>query len=150
MISIENRPVNSVESYKQVLRDYPVGSTIHVSILRKGKTITAAVETKAYPEDRALELAYNLFGIRVKALSEKYRRNYRIAAKKGVVSTEVMPQAYLAKIGVEPGDVIRQMDDVAIDTLDAFKKAMIKHRQKETVVFLVQRGEQGYYISVKL
>jgi len=150
LVSIENRSVNSVETYNQVLRDYPVGSTIHISVLRKGKKITAAIETKAYPEDRAVDLAYDLFGIRVEALSKESRRNYRIAAKKGVVISDVMPQAYLAKIGVEPGDVIRQMDDETIETLDDFKKAMIKYRQKETVVFLVQRGEQGYYISVKL
>ncbi len=64
--------------------------------------------------------------------------------------SEVMPQAYLAKIGVEPGDVIRQMDDFNIETLDDFKKAMIRCRQKKTIVILIQRGEQGYYISVKL
>jgi hypothetical protein len=61
-----------------------------------------------------------------------------------------MPQAYLAQIGVEPGDVIRQMDDFTIETLDDFKKAMIRCRQKKTVVLLIQRGDQGYYISVKL
>ena len=150
LLAIEKRPIASIASYNQVLRDYPVESTIHLTVLRRGKKLTVALKTRAYPEERALDLAHNLFGIRVETLSNKNRKAFRINAKTGVMVSDVMPQAYLAKIGVEPGDVIRQMDDFNIETLDDFKKAMIRCRQKKTVVLLVQRGEQGYYISVKL
>ena len=150
LLSIEKRPVSSISSFNLVLRDYPVDSTIHLTVLRRNKKLTIALKTQAYPEERALDLAHHLLGIRVDALSLKNRKAFRISTQKGVMVSEVMPQAYLAKIGVEPGDVIRQMDDFNIETLDDFKKAMIRCRQKRTIVILVQRGEQGYYISVKL
>ena len=150
LLSIEKRPVASIVDYHQVLRDYPVGSTIHITVLRRGKKMTVALETEVFPEDRALDLANSLLGIKVEPLSSKNRDSFRITAKKGVMVANVMPGAYLAKIGVEPGDVIRQMDDIVIETLDDFKKAMVKSRQKKTVVLLIQRGGQGYYISVKL
>ena len=150
LLAIEKRPVSSISSFNLVLRDYPVDSTIHLTVLRRNKKLTIALKTQAYPEERALELAHHLLGIRVDALSLKNRKAFRISIQKGVMVSEVMPQAYLAKIGVEPGDVIRQMDDFNIETLDDFKKAMIRCRQKRTIVILVQREEQGYYISVKL
>ena len=150
LLAIEKRPVASVSSYNQVLRDYPVDSTIHLTVLRRGKKLTVALKTRAYPEERALTLAHTLLGIRVEKLSAQNRKAFRINAKNGVMVSDVMPQAYLAKVGVETGDVIRQMDDFNIETLDDFKKAMVRCRQKKTVVLLVQRGEQGYYISVKL
>ena len=150
LLAIEKRPVVSVSSYNQVLRDYPVDSTIHLTVLRRGKKLTVALKTRAYPEERALTLAHTLLGIRVEKLSAQNRKAFRINAKNGVMVSDVMPQAYLAKVGVETGDVIRQMDDFNIETLDDFKKAMVRCRQKKTVVLLVQRGEQGYYISVKL
>ena len=150
LLSIEKRPLASVSDFNQVLRDYPVDATVHLTVLRRGKKMTIALTTRVYPEERALDLAHDLLGIRVGPLSSKNRQAFRIQAQSGVMVSEVMPQAYLAKIGVEPGDVIRQMDDFKIETLDDFKKAMIRCRQKKTVVLLVQRGEQGYYISVKL
>ena len=150
LLAIEKRPVSSTSSFNQVLRDYPVDSTIHLTVLRRNKKLTIALKTQAYPEDRALDLAHHLLGIRVDTLSLKNRKAFRITTQKGVMVSEVMPQAYLAKIGVEPGDVIRQMDDFNIETLDDFIKAMIRCRQKKTIVILIQRGEQGYYISVKL
>jgi S1-C subfamily serine protease len=150
LLAVEKRPVTSVSSFNQVLRDYPVESTVHLTVLRRGKRLTVALKTQAYPEGRALDLAHNLLGIRVEALSSKNRKAFRINTQNGVMVSDVMPQAYLAKIGVEPGDVIRQMDDISIETLDDFKKAMVRCRQKKNIVLLIQRGEQGYYISVKL
>jgi serine protease Do len=46
--------------------------------------------------------------------------------------------------------VIRQIDDYTIQTSEDFKKAVIKSRRKNTIVLLLQRGEQGYYITVTL
>jgi serine protease Do len=150
LLAIEKKPVASISSFNQVLRDYPVDSTIHLTVLRRGKKLSVALKTQVYPEDRALDLAHTLLGIQVEPLSSKNRKAYRISTQKGVLVSGVMPQAYLAKIGVEPGDVIRQMDDFNIETLDDFKKAIIRCRQKKILVLLIQRGEQGYYISVKL
>jgi len=56
----------------------------------------------------------------------------------------------LARIGVLPGDVIRQIDEITINQLEDFKKAIVKYRLKKSLVILVQRGDQGYYITVKV
>ena len=150
LVTIEKRPLRSLEDYQQVLRDYPVGTTIQLTLQRRQKNMTLTLKTEAYPEERALDLAYTHLGIRVEPLSPANRKAFNIAVKKGVVIKEVMPRAQLATIGVQAGDVIRQMDDLGIENLEDFKKAMVKSRHKKTVVLLVQRGEQGYYISVKL
>jgi serine protease Do len=39
---------------------------------------------------------------------------------------------------------------MTIENKDDFKKATIKYRQKNSVVVLLQRGDQGYYITIKL
>jgi len=67
-----------------------------------------------------------------------------------VVISEMDSRSYLAGIGAQPGDVIRQIDDMTIENKDDFKKAVVKYRQKRSVVVLLQRGEQGYYITIKL
>ena len=150
LLAIDNRPIRSVEDYDQILRSFAVGSTVKINLLRKNKRLSIQLKTELFPEEKALALASRLLGISVENLTLKNRMHYRISAKKGVVISEIQPQSYLAGIGVEPGDVIRQIDDIPIESVDDFKKAIIKSRPKKSVVLLVQRGEQGYYISVKL
>jgi S1-C subfamily serine protease len=67
-----------------------------------------------------------------------------------VVISEINKKSYLSSIGVRPGDVIRKIDDFTILTTEDFKKAIIKYRQKNSLVLLLQRGDQGYYITVNL
>jgi serine protease Do len=149
VLALDNKPVRSVEDYHQILRSFPVGSLVKISLLRKNKRLSLQLKTSLFPEEKALDLANRLLGITAEDLTVKNRMQYRISAKKGVVISEILPQSYLASIGVETGDVIRQIDDTTIETMADFKKAIIKSRPKRSVVLLVQRGGQGYYISVK-
>ncbi len=150
ILALDNEPLRSVEDYYQIMRSFPVGSTIKINLLRKNKHLSLQLKTEIFPEEKALELAKRLLGITAEDLSVKNRRLYRISVKKGVVISEILPQSYLASIGVAPGDVLRQIDEMPLESMADFKKAIIKSRLKKSVVILVQRGGQGYYISVKL
>jgi len=98
----------------------------------------------------AEDLAFRLMGIRVENSTPKTRRTYRTAVRQGVIISEINSRSQLANIGARPGDVIRQIDDMTIKNKDDFKKATVKYRQRQSVVILLQRGGQGYYITIKL
>ena len=149
ILSLENIPIRSVDDYQQALKGFSVGSRIIFEILQDKRKRTLSLTTSVFPEDRAFELADKLLGITIEGLSRINRRKYQISAKEGVVISRVAPRSYLAEIGVDVGDVIRQLDDQTISSVNDFKKAIIKSRQKKTLVILVQRGGQGYYITVK-
>ena len=149
ILALENIPIRSVDDYQQTLKDFSVGSKIKIKILQDAQQKTRLLTTSVFPEDRAFELADKLLGILIEDLSPQNRRRYQISVKEGVVISKVAPRSYLAGIGVDVGDVIRQMDDQTISSVDDFKKAIIKSRQKKSLVILVQRGGQGYYITVK-
>jgi serine protease Do len=149
ILVLDKIPIRSVLDYQQALKSFSVGSKIRIKLLRNTQQKTLSLTTSVFPENRALELANKLLGVRVEDLSQKNRQRYQLSAKEGVVISNVAPQSYLAEIGVVAGDVILQMDDQTISSIDDFKKAIIKSRQKKTLVILVQRGEQGYYITVK-
>jgi Do/DeqQ family serine protease len=150
LLGLENLSIRTVDDYQQALKKFAVGSKVKINILRDSQRKTRVLTTSVFPEDRALELADRLLGILVEDLSSKNRRVYQLSAKEGVVISKIAPRSYLADIGVDTGDVIRQMDDQNIASVDDFKKAIIKSRQKKNLVILVQRGGQGYYITVQL
>jgi C-terminal processing protease CtpA/Prc len=139
-----------VQEYWSVKKTYAAGDTLKAQIWRDGKTKTLNIKSRVFPMENAEDLALRLMGIRVEDLTPKNRRNYGIAVRQGVVISEIDGRSDLARIGAQPGDVIRQIDDAAIVNKDEFKKAIVKYRQRRSVVILLQRGEQGYYITLKL
>jgi Do/DeqQ family serine protease len=150
ILAIGNKKIASVQDYWSVKKTYAAGDTLKTKIWRNGKIETLAIKSRVFPLEMADDLALRLMGIRVEDLTPETREYYGIAVRQGVVITEIDGRSDLAKIGARPGDVIRQIDDTAIASKDDFKKALVKYRQRRSVVILLQRGDQGYYITLKL
>jgi Do/DeqQ family serine protease len=148
--SMGGRKILSYNDYKTALRGFSAGETIKINLWRNSKKITVSVGSAIFPLDMAGELAYQLLGIKTDNLSTKKRLAYKTIAKEGAIITEIYSQSYLYRIGARPGDVIRQIDEITIKNLKNFESAIVKYRYKTSVVILLQRGDQGYYISVKL
>jgi serine protease Do len=150
ILAIGNKKIASVQDYWSVKKTYAAGDTLKTKIWRNGKTETLRIKSRVFPMEMADDLALRLMGIRVEDLTPETRKYYRISVRQGVVISEIDGRSDLAKIGARPGDVIRQIDDAAIASKDDFKKAIVKYRQRRSVVILLQRGDQGYYITLKL
>ena len=148
ILSMGNKKIKDIGDYHSVTKSATAGDTLKATIWRGGSKRPATVKTKFFPIELAEELAQRLLGIKVTDISAKLRRKYRILVDKGVVISELSRQSYLLEIGAQPGDVIRQINDDAVANKTDFKKAVVKNRLKNSLVLLLQRGEQGYYITV--
>jgi len=150
ILSIQTRNIISEKDFHSAMITYSAGEKIDITIWRNGKTETVSVKTSIFPKELALDLAYNLLGISVENLSSKNRYTYKAMAKQGVLISDLNRQSFLARIGAIPGDVIRQIDDIPIKNIKDFEEAIIKYRQKNSLVIVLQRGDQLYTITVKL
>jgi len=148
LVALGSKKITGLDDYLAASQTVTAGDTLETQVWRAGRTQTMSVKTKEFPIERADELAWSLLGIKVEELTPKNRRDFRIAIREGVVISELKEGSYLARIGARPGDVIRQVDDTSIPNREEFRKALIKSRQKTTMVLLVQRGEQGYHVTV--
>ena len=132
------------------MKGISAGQKVEVVISRNKKERTATVVTSVFPKSLAMDLAYGLLGVSVEDLTGQTRRKYRTDEKEGVIISTVRKGSQLNRIGVQPGDIIRKIDDITTKDTEDFKKAVIKYRKKSSVVLLLQRGNQLYYITVKL
>jgi len=150
ILSINTRDIASEKDFHRAMIALSAGEKIDITVWRDGTTQTVSVKTSVFPKELALDLAYDLLGISVENLSAKNRSIYKALAKKGVLISDVNRQSFLAHIGARPGDVIRQIDDIPIKNIKDFEQAIIKYRQKNSLVIVLQRGDQLYNITVKL
>ena len=148
--SMGKKRIDSLGDYESVTKSLAAGDTLQAKLWRNGDKQIKAIKTKVFPLEQAENLAFRLLGIKVADLTEKTKQAYRIYAREGAVISKINKKSYLAQIGARPGDVIRQIDDYAIQNSEDFKKAIIKFRRKNSMVLLLQRGDQGYYITVTL
>ena len=150
LLSIGNQAISTVEEYQMAMRSYAEGDRLTICLWRNNGELERKVTAAVFPEARAMDLAFKILGIRVESVSGGPRPGSRRSSKNtGVVITQVHPDSHLGRIGVVPGDLIRQIDEMTIETVGDFKKAIIKYRQKHTIVVLLFRGDQGYHITVK-
>ena len=149
ILQIGERLVASRNDYENLVKNYAAGDTLPIKIWRNTHKKSVKIKTKVYPEERALELAWRQLGIAVAEIDRSLRRKYRIEARDGLVIAKLDPTSYLASIGVTAGDVLRRIADDAITNMDTFKKAIVKYRKEPSLVLLIQRGYNGYYIMVE-
>jgi len=150
ILSLGKRSLKSALDFNAQIKNYKAGDVIKIYIWRNSCKKSVQIKSSVFPVARAMDLAYRLLGIKVETLTNKNRYSYQTSAKKGVLISEILKSSYLSRIGARPGDVIRRIDEVIIKDTKDFQKAVIKYRRKKSLVILLQRGEHGYYISVKI
>jgi serine protease Do len=150
LLAVNALPVTGPEDFELLMRHFKAGDTITLKLWRNGKETDVTLVTRVFPLQRAMDLADRLLGIRVQNLDYLKRFDRRTSATDGVVISEIRSRAYLARIGVQPGDIIHQFDDMPIRNINDFQKAIVKCRLKASVVILLQREDQLYNITAKL
>jgi serine protease Do len=148
LLSLAGRKIGGLDDYLAAAREVAAGDAVEVQVWRDGRTQAVTLRTREFPLELSDQMAWDLIGIRVEGLSPQNRREFRIEAKEGVVIRQVQPGSQLARVGVRAGDVVRQVDSTAVATHEDFRKSLARARQKTSFVLLVQRGDQGYYITV--
>ncbi|MFC1799176.1 Do family serine endopeptidase [Thermodesulfobacteriota bacterium] len=150
ILSMGKRKIQSVLDFQVAMKDYTAGDNLNIQVQRNQKELTVSVKATEFPLALADELAKDLLGLKVDNLPRNKRKTNQTPSAQGVVITKIEQQSYLFSIGVRPGDIIRQIDDVVIKDTNDFNKAVIKYRQKSLVVMLLQREGQLYYITIRL
>ena len=150
ILSIDGLRITDIVAYQAKMNEISAEQTLSVEISRKGKITRISIETAIFPLDRALELASQRLGIKVTDLDEQSQLTYGIKTNTGALIIEMSRGSHLDQLGVRPGDIIRQIDEARVETLADFKAAIIKYRHKPSVVLLIQRHGNLYYVNTTM
>jgi len=139
ILTIDGRKVVSVQDYQARLKNYGIDDRMVLGVWVKGQKRDIRLKARVFPIAKAPDLAYTLLGLKIDAQSQD-----------GAVVAAIKKGEFLARTGVRPGDVIRQLNEFLIRKPVDFYKAVIKYRDRESIVFLLQRASQRYYITVPI
>jgi len=148
--SIDDTTIEGTADYRSKLRQISSDQTISVGIIRQSENMRIRVNARPFPIELAPELTMDRLGIAVAELDPTIRSKYHISEKNGVLIIKMQRGSYLDRIGVQPGDIIRRVDEFPVNNLADFNAVIVKYRSKRSVVLLIQRNGQLYPINVTM
>ena len=140
IIAVDGKRVEDANELKTIIGSYPPGKEVKITYERNKKTYTTTVKLKERPESIGSENAETLKGLEVQNLDERLRKMYNIPSDvKGVFVTDVKPDSAAEKAGVKPGDVIIQVEDREIKSVEDLKKAFERYKGPKRL-FIKRQG----------
>jgi len=147
---LNKNKVTSGRDYYDQLSQYTANEMIHLVFFRNGKRQEIDIKAAPFPPDLALNLAFEQLGFRVEELNSPLAAKYGLREKEGLVIVAIKKGSQAERIGLEPGDLIRGINDLSVTTKEDFKRAVIRYRLKQRITLLVQRGWSVYSVPFKM
>lgn len=83
-------------------------------------------------------------------LTERIRSEYDIKASEGVLVVQMYRNSIAARNGIEPGDVIKSVDNDRVRTWDDFKSIIADRKPGDIVTLHIDRGNREMQLKLKL
>ncbi|MDF1552017.1 MAG: Do family serine endopeptidase [Deferrisomatales bacterium] len=148
LVGLDERPLADRESFFERLAGYTAGSRLAFRALRDGKAVALTVRAREIPTEYVERLSRTWLGIAVEENSRQLAGRHGLSTAAGLVVTEVVPGGAAARIGLEPGDVVLQVNDTGVGDAASYREALLRASQRETVVLVVQRGRARYHVTL--
>jgi S1-C subfamily serine protease len=87
-------------------------------------------------------------GIEVQDLTPDIASALALEGETGVVVTRVEPGSPADRAGIRRGDLIQELDRKPIQGLEDFRQKVEETSGKESILFLIRRGESNLFAAV--
>jgi serine protease Do len=149
IVSIEGHEVTGKSDFRGRMASYTVDDKVRFSILRDGRSMEFAVRVISIPKQYVAAFTRDWLGLEVRQNNPVFAKNNRLATSKGMLVVNVVPKSAGARIGISAGDIIRQVNQDRIDTEEDYNKSIADLSNPDRILLLVQRGRQGYYVTLE-
>ena len=152
----DGKPVDDVQKFRLLVADTPVHKQVRVHVLRDGHGKDLTVNLAERPAEdqlaKAVELPSDWLGVQVEPLTGDFAQENNITEKDGVVITNVTQGSGADDAGLQPGDIVKEVNDTTVHDVGDYNRAVEQAKSKNAkkpVVFLIKRGDATQFIAVE-
>ena len=164
ILKVGDVPVKDSRTVPQLVGDMVVGSSVPLTVWRKGKTFVQNVVVGEFeeaedagiiesPEKKSPSKDQSVLGISFRALTSEVRRQTGITEDvTGILVTDVDPKSNAALKGIQPGDVIVEVSQEDVSKPEDFLVLIEKAKKagRKSVLLLINREDEMRYVSIKI
>ena len=163
VVSLSGKPVTDGNQLTRDVGAIPPGQTVKLEVIRESKPRQVEVKLAERPDETettaraggqgmdADKSSGDALGVRVQDLTPELAQRARVdPGTKGVVVTAVTPDSPAANAGLDPGDVILEINRQPVTSVADYKKVASKLKKGETVLLRVRSGPAVQYLPAKI
>ncbi len=155
IIRYDGREVARPEDLPRAVAATSVDREVPLTVVREGKalTLTAKIARLAEPEERPVAAAGNWrgsLGLALQPLTPELAQGLGLRDRRGVVVRDVREGSAAASAGLQPGDVIVEIDRQPVKDVADVTRIMKRHQAGEPALFRVHRRDGSLYVAVEV
>ena len=147
---INGKKVKDTHELLMMIAAFRVGETVKIKILRDGqeKEVSLAVaERKEQAEVAAAGETGQAFGMVVQEITPEIAKHLGLSTKRGVIVVDVQEGSTADEVGIQPQDIILQVNKVKINGMKDYITEIGKAGDKG-ILLLIKRGKATFFVPL--
>jgi serine protease Do len=153
ILEINEKSIKDTHQLLILIASFHIGDKVRVKVLRDGQEKTFHVtvaERKERPEiARETSDGKVSFGMTVQDMTPQIARQLGIPQTKGVIVTDIEEGSPADEVGIQPRDIIQQVNKVNIASVKDYQREIAKPAAKNSMLVLIKRGKTTYYVALR-
>ncbi|MHB9096305.1 MAG: DegQ family serine endoprotease [Syntrophales bacterium] len=148
---INGKKIKDTHELLMIIAGFRVGETVKIKILRDGqeKDVSIAVaERKEQAEMAAAGESGQAFGMIVQEITPEIAKHLGLSTKKGVIVVEVQEGSTADEVGIQPQDIILQVNKMKITSMKEYLREIGKAGEKGGILLLIKRGKSTFFVPL--
>ncbi|WP_035257416.1 Do family serine endopeptidase [Desulfatirhabdium butyrativorans] len=154
IVEVNGKPVANSHDLTTLVAGLSVGEKAKITVLRNGKKQNLTIEVAKRPDDTkqlasgeggSAPSAADELGIRVTNLTPELAKRLKVNQNDGVVVEDVDPEGKAAAAGLSSGDVIKEINHIAIKSTKDYASALSKAKGGKVQMF-IWRPNAGFLV----
>jgi len=161
LLQFNGKDVEDTGQLRNMVSQTPIGSKVKVKLFRKKKEmdveVTIAEQPKKLGEAAAEQEAGDnqeesnaLSGVTVREITPELAKRFSIKeGDAGVIVVKIDQGSKAFEAGIRPGDMVTQINQKDIATIEDYKKAVLKLKTKERILLLIRRKGEDLFLTIR-
>ena len=160
IIEFDGKAVTSHHDLPAIVAATPVGKRVKVKIIRpkdgKEKELVLSVKVAELKDEMYAEFYEKqkdeeavFLGIEVRDITPEIAEELETKDRNGVLVVQVDRDSPAAEVGLQRGDIIREVNRKTVRNVSDFERYLSKRKKEDSVLLLVERGGQAFFLVLE-
>ncbi len=154
IIEYDKKDIKNVNQLRNQVAETKPNTRINIKIIRQNKSMELKIKIGEMAEDTSQiaqkSSAKYWLGFKAESINDQNLNNFNLSKedKIGVMITEIQNNSLAEVNGLQVGDIIKQINNEKINTINDFDKFTNENSKTESFLFVIKRKGRLFYLSL--
>lgn len=151
IIEVNGQKIKDTRELLHTIAKLHVGDKARVKAIRDGReeVFVIAVAERKEREVAAAGEGREDYGMTVQEITPEIAQYLGLSQKSGVMVSDVREGSPADEMGIQPQDIVLQVNKVKTPSMKEYEREMAKPAAKQSVLLLVKRGKATFFVALK-